>query len=401
MATLAAAPPTASTALAASTNGSNSRSLSPNLMALAQKNDVFPLPDSLNSFVDLSGTATPVRRGSTAGKANEEPPTFDNPYNVMIHNCNHDPAKIREAYNTHRTTRNSLSRHKLLTDPTPIKLDYILLKSHVLQDGTVDHRNCLVFWARPPTRVRNFIAKVQEKLKDIAPNLWLMPPPNLHTTVLEITHSRTPEYIADVVNTMRPALQSIVDYTYTHRAKLTKPMLSFDGSACAISFIPATPPTTDTNTSSTSEEDTHNYNYTYHHLRRDMYDICKASGVEIDSRYTVPSAHITIARFITTEDHVPENLTIGETAVKEAVVSPTSILADSSQADLSATIPAVKIEKSKMEKWVDKLDEINEWLAGYNGEDSEWVVGEEKGLDCRIGRLWYGGGETVVLGKGF
>ncbi|KAF3919938.1 hypothetical protein AA313_de0203477 [Arthrobotrys entomopaga] len=398
MATLTTPPPTAaSTAPTASTNGNSSRSLSPNLMALARKNDVFPLPDSLNTFVDLSGTATPVRRGSTAGKADEEPPTFDNPYNVMIHNCNHNPAKIAVAYNTHRTTRNSLMRHKLLTDPTPIQLDYILLKSHVLQDGTVDHRNCLVFWARPPTRVRNFIAKVQEKLKDVAPNLWLMPPPNLHTTVLEMTHSRPPEYIADLVDTMRPALRSIVDYTYTHRAKLTKPMLSFDGSACAISFVPATPPS-DTNV---SEENTHNYAYTYHHLRRDLYDMCKSTGVEIDSRYTVPSAHITIARFITTEDHVPLNLTVGETAVKEAVVSTTSVLADSSQADLTATIPAVKIEKSKMEKWVDKLDEINEWLAQYKGDDSEWIVGEEKGLDCRIGRLWYGGGETVVLGKGF
>ncbi|KAK6360587.1 hypothetical protein TWF730_006725 [Orbilia blumenaviensis] len=375
-------------------------SVSPHLKALAQKTDVFPLPDSLNSFVDLSGTATPVRRGSTAGKPDEEPPTFDNPYNVMIYNCKHNPAKIQEAYNTHRTTRNSLSRHKLLTDPTPIKLDYILLKSHVLQDGTVDHRNCLVFWARPPLRVRNFIATVQDKLKAVAPNLWLMPPPNLHTTVLEITHSRTPEYIADLVNTMRPSLQKIVDHTYTHRAKLVKPMLSFDGSACAISFVPAAPPASASEQGQDKPKDSHDYNYTYHHLRRDLYDLSKESGVEIDSRYTVPSAHITIGRFITTEDHVPSELSVSEAAEPEAVVSATSILADSSQADLRATIPAVKIEKSKMEKWVEALDEINQWLAGYEGDGSEWIVGEEKGLDCRIGRLWYGGGETVVLGKG-
>ncbi|KAK6345253.1 transport between ER and Golgi ATPase protein [Orbilia javanica] len=370
--------------------------ISPHLKALAQKTDVFPLPDSLNSFVDLSGTATPVRRGSTAGKADGEAPTFDNPYNVMIYNCDHNPSKIQEAYNTHRTTRNSLSRHKLLTDSTPIKLDYILLKSHVLQDGTVDHRNCLVFWARPPLRVRNFIATVQDKLKAVAPNLWLMPPPNLHTTVLEITHSRTPEYIADLVKTMRPSLQKLVDHTYTHRARLVKPMLSFDGSACAISFIPAAP----AGKGKSAEKDSHDYNYTYHHLRRDLYDLSKESGVEIDSRYTVPSAHITIARFITTEDHVPSDLSVSEKAEPEAIVSTTSVLADSSQADLRATIPAVKVEKSKMEKWVEALDEINQWLSGYEGDGAEWIVGEEKGLDCRIGRLWYGGGETVVLGKG-
>jgi hypothetical protein len=28
-------------------------------------------------------------------------------------------------------------------------------------------------------------------------------------------------------------------------------------------------------------------------------------------------------------------------------------------------------------------------------------VGQEKGLDCRQGTLWYGGGETIRIGKGF
>lgn len=229
-------------------------------------------------------------------------------------------------------------------------------------------------------------------------DLWLMPPPNLHTTVLEITHSKTPEEIGALVDTMRPRLQEIVDHTYTHKAKLVRPMLSFDGSACAISFIPASPPSKDTIKAENIRTEKHDYNYTYHHLRRDLYDLSKDSGVSIDSRYTVPSAHITIARFITTDDHVPQGLEIG--VQEPAIVSPTSVLADSSQADLTATIPAVRVEKSKMEKWVETLDEINTWLAGYEGPGSEWIVGEEKGLDCRIGRLWYGGGETVVLGKG-
>ena len=30
----------------------------------------------------------------------------------------------------------------------------------------------------------------------------------------------------------------------------------------------------------------------------------------------------------------------------------------------------------------------------------QWVVGEGNGLDFRRGALWYGGGETVYLGKG-
>lgn len=56
-----------------------------------------------------------------------------------------------------------------------------------------------------------------------------------------------------------------------------------------------------------------------------------------------------------------------------------------------------------------KIEEINGWLeekfwpreGGKRILKGEWVVGQEKGLDCREGALWYGGGETVRLGKGF
>jgi len=63
-----------------------------------------------------------------------------------------------------------------------------------------------------------------------------------------------------------------------------------------------------------------------------------------------------------------------------------------------------------MEAFLDKVEAVNEWLQKEHwyrdGEEErdemkEWVVGEEKGLDCRVGRLWYGGGETVKIGKGF
>jgi len=79
----------------------------------------------------------------------------------------------------------------------------------------------------------------------------------------------------------------------------------------------------------------------------------------------VPSAHITIGRFITAEDHDT---------------------------------------KEKMERWVEGLEKINEWLVGSywpregSGEDGggglDWVVEEQ--LVLRTGRLWYGGGETLA-----
>lgn len=33
-----------------------------------------------------------------------------------------------------------------------------------------DPRNCLVFWARPPQRIRKLVNVIQQKLVDIAPS---------------------------------------------------------------------------------------------------------------------------------------------------------------------------------------------------------------------------------------
>lgn len=66
-----------------------------------------------------------------------------------------------------------------------------------------------------------------------------------------------------------------------------------------------------------------------------------------------------------------------------------------------------------MERWIEEIEGVNRWLevefwprgdgeqAESINEGGEWIVGEGKGLDLRKGKLWYGGGETVMLGKGF
>lgn len=62
-----------------------------------------------------------------------------------------------------------------------------------------------------------------------------------------------------------------------------------------------------------------------------------------------------------------------------------------------------------MQNWVREIEHVNQWLMSkywpveFGGNDGsfEWVVGQAKGLDCRMGTLWYGGGETVLLGEGF
>lgn len=118
---------------------------------------------------------------------------------------------------------------------------------------------------------------------------------------------------------------------------------------------------------------------TYHHLRRDLYRKCEANGIKVDSRYVVPSAHLTVGRFI-------------------------------DDTDLSGPNDASRADPEKMKSFVQKIEEINAWLQRDFWPDGkttripdggEWMVGEEKGLDFRQGTLWYGGGETILLGRGY
>ena len=205
-------------------------------------------------------------------------------------------------------------------------------------------------------------------------DLWLMPLECLHMTTLEITHSRTAQEIAQLIEAIKSRVPDITDYTLHHRARLTKPMLSYDGSALALSFLPAAGESV--STGRTPADDA----YTYHHLRRDVYELCRQAGVTVDSRYTVPSAHLTIGRFVVADDH--------------------------SKKDTGNCVP----DHEKMQRWIETIEQINTSLeqhywpeAGTEGIEAggEWIVGQEKGLDCRYGSLWYGGGTTFRLGRGF
>lgn len=199
-----------------------------------------------------------------------------------------------------------------------------------------------------------------------------MPTHRMHMTVLEVAFSKTPQEIGALVSAIRPSIPDITSYTHRHRSRIVKPMISYDTSAFAVSFLPAcgeetlSPPPTapDVAVDAVTQGD----GYTYHHLRRDVFDKVQEAGLQVGSRYQVPSAHITLGRFLDEADHdTPE----------------------------------------KREKWVKAIDDINEWLEKevWDVKDGdfvgEWVVGQEKGLDARNGTLWYGGGRTILLGEGF
>lgn len=205
-------------------------------------------------------------------------------------------------------------------------------------------------------------------------DIWLMPPHRMHLTTLEITHSRTPAEIDEIVTQMRPTIPALANFTLARRSRLVKPMVSYDLAAFAVSFVPAAgeavtspPPDNDAGAHDAAALDD---SYTYHHLRRDVFDLATgAAGVAVDSRYVVPSAHITLGRYLSQEDH---------------------------------DTPAAR------ERWTRAIDEVNAWLEGevWDSADAsafvgEWIVGQEKGIDARCGRLWYGGGRTIMMGEGF
>jgi vesicle-fusing ATPase len=198
-----------------------------------------------------------------------------------------------------------------------------------------------------------------------------MPRDNLHITVLEVTHSKTADIIQGLVDQIKPSVQNITDFPYEHRSRLIKPLIGYDASALALSFVPAAGE--DLQGGRTKDDD----KYTYHHLRRDVFGLCKDAGIQIESRYVVPSSHLTIGRFINTKDFSKED------------GSPDPV---------------------KMKAFVDKIEEINKWLQeefwpehneGTIPAGGEFNVGEETGLHCRMGMLWYGGGEQVACGKGY
>lgn len=202
-----------------------------------------------------------------------------------------------------------------------------------------------------------------------------MPLERLHLTVMEVAHSKTKDEIAALIEGLKAHCKDIADHTMTHRARLIKPLLSYDSAALALSFVPAAGESV--SHGRTVEDD----KYTYHHLRRDAHAALTEAGVQVGSRYVVPSAHLTIARFNS------PNVFGGDLMDKSAA-----------------------LDMKKRKHWINEIEMINKWLEAEfwpEGEDGrikaggEWIVGEEKGLDFRGGKLWYGEGETIYSGEGF
>ncbi|KAF7523175.1 hypothetical protein PCG10_006754 [Penicillium crustosum] len=225
--------------------------------------------------------------------------TAENQFQQLITRSDNNPKQLQIVYEDHRSKRNAIFRNQICQPGfCEWKEDGILSKVLDAEKGLtdfVDPRHNLAFWARPPQHIRDLVYKIQQEIGPlIGPGLWLVPPHHLHMTTLEIRSSLTGPEINEITSSleMTGSVAELANYTLTHRARLVKPVISYDTSAIALSFVPAA-----------GEEDHSVYSgkddqFTYHHLRSDLYNIVTQSGCPIAARYTVPSAHITIARFI-------------------------------------------------------------------------------------------------------
>ncbi|KAE8358377.1 RNA ligase/cyclic nucleotide phosphodiesterase [Aspergillus caelatus] len=317
-------------------------------------------------------------------------PEITNPFEQILTDCQHDPSKVQDCYEDHRTNRNAQSKAKLLSpDFSGWQTDEILRKLHAQAANTqrdnepsfVDPRNNFTLYARPPPNIRELVAEIQADIQDAAPAIWLTPPDFLHITVIEMASGRTEADVEAFLAHLQESgtIPDLVDYTFHHRTRLVKPILSYDATAMALSFVPAAGEDTAVgNQTYCGEGD----KYTYHHLRHDLFDRLTATGLLMKPRYVVPSAHVTIARFFTHDGFV----------------------AGGSRPD---GVPVV--DQERVVALVERIEQINEKLRqkywpqenGAMPAEGEWIVGQGKGLELCKGRSYYGGGENVVTGKGF
>lgn len=68
--------------------------------------------------------------------------------------------------------RSAQQKEKLTSpDSAGVTIDGILrkLEDQTIEPGFKDPRHCLVFWARPPPKVKALIAEVQKRLRAVAP----------------------------------------------------------------------------------------------------------------------------------------------------------------------------------------------------------------------------------------
>ncbi|KAG5368976.1 hypothetical protein CJU90_1224 [Yarrowia sp. C11] len=279
---------------------------------------------------------------TTEHDIDEKPPT--NPFANLVKACP-DPQCMQQAYERHRRTRNKDKSAELRSRQIQVKPDAILSGLLNGEPPEFDPRNCITLWGRPTSDVIECVRSVQQQLTEVTEALWCMPPECLHLSILEVAHSVTEETVQNLLQNLKPTISDLKNVP--EDVVLVKPLVCFDNSAVALTLVP----------------DDHSV-FTYTHYRAWLHKAVSDTGVQVESRYQVPSAHITIGRFTDT------------------------------------------VDEETVDAFVTAIETINEKLEN---SALEWHIGEEREVEVRCGRIWYGGGwnetsncerrEQVVNGK--
>ena len=148
-------------------------------------------------------------------------------------------------------------------------------------------------------------------------------------TVLEVTNGLTSDQLLPIISSLTPCSTSLTAPPLP-LITLDTPMLNYDISGIALSFLPSSNELIE--------------------LRARAWDVIAHAGVIAKMRYALPSAHITVGRFVKRGS-------------------------------------GLGVERAE---WVRLLDVINDVLRGWEGK---W---ELNSLALRAGVQWYGGGYSIA-----
>ncbi len=166
--------------------------------------------------------------------------------------------------------------------------------------------------------------------------MYAVPAEDLHLSVLELSHRHETAHLRGVYEHLTPELvRAMLALPLRGPPRLGRPMVFFDGAAAAVGFVPV----------GTQQA------FTYHHLRAEMQRLALSSGLAIDTCYTAPSAHITVARFV------------GAAAIDGLAAA---------------------------ERFVAAIARVNRDLRALPWAETGWPVGGHAGLECQMGYLKFG-----------
>jgi 2'-5' RNA ligase len=183
-----------------------------------------------------------------------------------------DSSQLRNVFLHNIMQRRHEGQLSLMSGPV---VDKILVQE--LDSPHTDMRCGVNIICRPTTDVVRYILSIQEHLRVFEPDQYYYPPSDLHLTLIEICHSRTPEDVRRIASIVGPEINRIA--AMASLPTVDSPMLVFDSHAVALNFLPT--------------------DDALQNARQSILEGLVNTGISVDSRHETKSAHVTLMRYIT------------------------------------------------------------------------------------------------------